>query len=436
MKKNQAIYDSRPLGPAKISILGFQHLFSMFGGTVIVPVISGLSVSATLFFVGLGTIIFHCITKRKVPAFLGSSFTFVCCYQAAISTAAANGLTQNQSLIYMLLAVGVSSIFYFIVAGIIKIFSIEKVLNLFPPVVTSSIIISIGLTLAGTSISNCNQNWLIAIIASIVIIICNCFAKGLLKIIPVLAGIIVSYIFAICMGQVDFSPVKEAAWFGFPVKLENTVFSLSSFNSKIFFSYFIMVTPITIASVMEHIGDICAISSTTGINYLADPGLHRTLIGDGCATFIATLFGAPANTTYSENTGTLSITQVFDPFIVRLAAYFSIIFSFSPKFSAIIRCIPSATIGGVSLILYGLITSVGIKSLVENKIDFSLPKNSVLVSAIIILSVGIKYALNDELKIFGIGFSGLALAGLVGIIINIIFVLIENIKIKKQKKVL
>lgn len=433
MDNNKGIYDARPLGAVKMGALGFQHLFSMFGATVIVPVISGLSVSATLFFAGFGTLIFHFITKRKVPAFLGSSFTFVCCYQAATASAASYGITQSESLIYMLLAVGVSSIFYFIVAGIIKIFSIEKVLKLFPPAVTSSIIIAIGLTLAGTSITNCSQNWIIALTASIVIIICSNLSKGFLKIMPVLTGILVSFLVAICMGKVDFSSIKDAPWFGLPIKHENTVFALTSFNSSVFWTYFLMVTPITIASVMEHIGDICAISSTTGINYLADPGLNRTLMGDGFATFIATLFGAPANTTYSENTGTLSITRVFDPLIVRIAAVLAILLSFSPKFSAVIHCIPAATIGGVSFILYGMISSVGIKNLVDNKIDFSLPRNSVLVSAIIILAVGVKYALNDELKICGIAMSGLALAGLVGIIVNLIFVLVDYIKAKNKK---
>ncbi|MBQ1912207.1 MAG: uracil-xanthine permease, partial [Bacteroidales bacterium] len=352
--KQIAIYDARQLGTGRMLTLGLQHMFAMFGATVLVPVITGLSMSATLLFAGLGTLIFHLLTKMKVPAFLGSSFAFLGGYAAVVSMGAAQGLDAAQSLPYACLGVFAAGIIYFILAGLFAAFGARKVMRFFPPIVTGPIIIAIGLTLSGSAIGNCNQNWWIALLAIVIIIVCNIWGRKMIRIIPILLGVLGSYLVAACFGLCDFTAVKEAAWIGLPFHWQDTVFHVfQNPNWGLVLSAVIAIVPISIATMMEHIGDMCAISSTTGINYLEDPGLHRTLMGDGLATMLASLFGAPANTTYGENTGVLNITRVFDPRVIRIAAVFAIILSFCPKFSALISCMPAATIGGVSLVLYG-----------------------------------------------------------------------------------
>ena len=401
--------------------LGLQHMFAMFGATVLVPVITGLSMSATLLFAGLGTLIFHLCTKLKVPAFLGSSFAFLGGYATVVQMGMAGGLTQAQALPYACIGVFCAGLIYFILAGLFAAFGAKKVMRFFPPIVTGPIIIAIGLILSGSAINNCNNNWWIALLAIVIIIVCNIWGKGMIKIIPILLGVLGSYIVAACFGLCDFSPVKEAAWVGLPVKWENTAISVfANPNWGLVLAAIIAIIPISLATMMEHIGDMCAISSTTGVNYLEDPGLHRTLLGDGLATALASLFGAPANTTYGENTGVLNLTKVYDPRVIRIAAVFAIILSFCPKFSAIISCMPAATIGGVSLVLYGMISAVGVRNVVENQVNFKSSRNVIIMALILVLSIGISYSEKGSLDIGFTSLSGLAVGALVGIILNAI----------------
>ena len=375
--------------------------------------------TATLLFAGLGTLIFHFLTKMKVPAFLGSSFAFLGGYAAVVQMGAQQGLDATQALPYACIGVFSAGIIYFILAGLFAAFGAKKVMRFFPPVVTGPIIIAIGLTLSGSAINNCNQNWWIALLAIAIIIVCNIWGKGMIKIIPILLGVLGSYIVAACFGLCDFSAVKEAAWVGLPFQWQNTAFHVfKDPNWGLIVSAIIAIVPISLATMMEHIGDMCAISSTTGINYLEDPGLHRTLMGDGLATMMASLFGAPANTTYGENTGVLNLTRVFDPRVIRIAAVFAIVLSFCPKVAAIISCMPAATIGGVSLVLYGMISAVGVRNVVENQVDFTKSRNVIIAALILVLAIGIKYGANDSISLGFTSLSGLAVAALVGVILN------------------
>lgn len=421
---HEGIYDVKQLGTGKTIVLGLQHMFAMFGATVLVPLITGLDISTTLLFAGLGTLLFHFLTKGKVPAFLGSSFAFLGGYGAIAPLL--DGSTSNVEMLpYACFGVACAGLIYLILAGLIKLYSVEKIMKFFPPIVTGPIIIAIGLTLSQSAVNNCASNWLIALVAIVVVILCNIFGKGMIKIIPILIGVIASYVVAICMNKVDFSNVIAAPWIGIPIRKEMTVLGMfDNFDLSIMINAVISIMPIALATIVEHIGDISAISSTTGKNYIKDPGLHRTLLGDGLATIIASLFGAPANTTYGENTGVLNLSKVFDPFVVRLAAYFAIFFSFCPKFSAVIQAMPAATVGGISLILYGMISAVGVRNIVENKVDFTASRNVIIAALILVLSIGISYSTAGAV-VFTIGkitirLSGLAVGALVGIILNAI----------------
>ena len=419
--KSQAIYDARSLGRPRMALLGLQHLFAMFGATVLVPVITGLSVSATLLFAGLGTLLFHFLTKWKVPAFLGSSFAFLGGYAAVTQMGAEQGLSLAESLPYACIGVVFAGLMYFILAALFAAFGPQKVMRFFPPVVTGPIIIAIGLTLSGSAISNCSTNWWIALLAIAIIIVCNIWGKGMIRIVPILMGVLGSYIVAACFGLCDFGGVKEAAWLGVPFKMQDT--AIAVFRSPdwgLIVAAIIAILPISLATMVEHIGDMCAISSTTGENYLEHPGLHRTLMGDGLATILASVFGAPANTTYGENTGVLNITKVFDPRVIRIAACFAILLSFCPKFAALISAMPASTIGGVSLVLYGMISAVGVRNLVDNKVDLTVSRNLIIAALILVLAIGIKYGANDAISIGFTSLSGLAVAALAGIILNAI----------------
>ena len=424
MAQQNAIYDARTLGRPKMLVLGFQHMFAMFGATVLVPALTGLSVSATLLFAGIGTLLFHLLTKMKVPAFLGSSFAFIGGYAAVVAVGATYGLDQAHSLPYACIGVFFAGLMYFILAGLFKAFGVKKVMRYFPPVVTGPIIIAIGLTLSGSAINNCMANVWIALLATLIIIVCNIWGKGMIRIIPVLLGVIGSYIVAACFGQVDFSGVHAAKWIGMPFSWGNTAFSVfKNPDWGLVVTAIITIVPISLATMIEHIGDMCAISSTTGINYLEDPGLHRTLMGDGLATALASLFGAPANTTYGENTGVLNLTKVFDPRVIRIAAMLAILFSFCPKFAAVVAAMPAATIGGVSLVLYGMISAVGVRNLVENNVDLTVSRNLLIAALILVLAIGINYgpgSITFNIGKTAISLSGLAVAALVGIILNAI----------------
>ena len=415
-----AVYDATTLGKPRMFVLGIQHMFAMFGATILVPVLTGLSVSDTLLFAGLGTLLFHILAKGKVPAFLGSSFAFIAGYAAI----APNG--EAELLPYACLGVACAGLLYLVLSALFRAFGPARVMRFFPPVVTGPIVICIGLILASSAIANCSTNWIVAIIAIATIVVCNIWGRGMVKIIPILIGVVVSYAAAAAMGEVDFSGVAEAAWIGLPFSWDNTVFSLfgPGFDAGLAITAIITIMPLAFATMIEHIGDISAISSTCERNFIANPGLHRTLLGDGLATILASLFGAPANTTYGENTGVLALTRVFDARVVRIAACCAIVLSFSPKFAAVIGAMPSCVIGGVSLVLYGMISAVGVRNLVENHVDFQKSRNVLVAAIVLVLSIGIAYsaagAITFEVSGIVISLSGLAIGSLAGIILNAI----------------
>ena len=398
-------------------LLGFQHMFAMFGATVLVPVLTGLPVSATLLFAGLGTLLFHFLTKGKVPAFLGSSFAFIGGY-AAVCQLFENREDMNW-IPYAGVGVICAGLIYLILSALFKAFGARKVMRYFPPIVTGPIIICIGLTLANSAINNCQANWWIALLAIAIVVVCNIWGKGMIKIIPILLGVVISYIVAALCGQVDFTAVNDAAWVGFPFQMKDTVFSLfGGCDAGLLVSSIAIMMPIALATVIEHIGDMCAISSTVGENFVAEPGLHRTLLGDGLATMLASAFGAPANTTYGENTGVLALTKVYDPRVIRIAAVLAVIFAFCPKFEALIACMPTATIGGVSLILYGMISAVGVRNVVENQVDFTKSRNVIIAALEMSLALGISFSNAGAIVLGPVSLSGLAVGALVGIILN------------------
>ena len=414
-----AVCDARLLGKPKMLALGLQHMFAMFGATVLVPAITGLSVSATLLFAGLGTLLFHAITRFKVPAFLGSSFAFIGGYATVTEMGTAQGLSTAEALPYACVGVFFAGLLYFVLAGLFSMFGARRVMRYFPPIVTGPIIISIGPILSGSAITNCMANWWIALLAIAIIIVANIWGRGMVRIVPILLGVVGSYVVAALCGQVDFTAVREAAWIGVPFHMKDTAFAVfANPDWGLLVSAIITIMPIALATMVEHIGDMCAISSTVGRNFLADPGLHRTLVGDGLATSMASLFGAPANTTYGENTGVLNLTKVFDPRVIRLAAVFAILFSLSPKFAALVSSMPTATIGGVSLVLYGMISAVGVRNVVDNKVDFTASRNVIIAAMILVLAIGIKYGANDAVSLGFTSLSGLAVAAIVGIALN------------------
>lgn len=423
---NGPVYDARTLGTPKMLILGLQHMFAMFGATVLVPILTGIDIATTLLFAGLGTLLFHLLTKRKVPAFLGSSFAFIGGYNAITGFDSSSGVPVNSDLlVYACFGVACAGLMYVILSALFKAFGVKKVMKFFPPIVTGPIIICIGLILSSSAINNCNANWLVAVAAIVIVICFNIWGKGMTKIIPILLGVIGSYIISMIVDPASRVAVAEkvaaAKWVGLPIVWENSVFHLFSMDvdTGMLLSALFTIVPLSLATMVEHIGDVCAISSTVGKNFVADPGLHRTLLGDGLATTLAALFGAPANTTYGENTGVLALSKVYDPRVIRIAACFAIIFSFCPKFAALITAMPTATIGGISLILYGMISAVGVRNVVENKVDFTNSRNVIVAALILVLAIGINYSVGS-IQIGIVSLSGLAVASLVGIAVNAI----------------
>ena len=422
---SEPIYDARSLGAPRMFVLGVQHMFAMFGATVLVPTLTGLSVSVTLLFAGLGTLLFHLLAKGKVPAFLGSSFAFIGGYAAIapmLPDAAGNLTVPNTEMLpYACFGVVCAGLVYLVLAALFRAFGVKKVMRFFPPIVTGPIIISIGLSLSSSAVNNCQASWPVALVAILVVIVCNIWGRGMVKIIPILLGVIASYAVGAAAGQVDFSAVREAPWIGLPVVWEETVFSIfeGGADTALLLTAAITIVPISLATVVEHIGDMCAISSTCERNYIEDPGLHRTLLGDGLATSLAALFGAPANTTYGENTGVLALSKVYDPRVIRIAAVLAIAVSFCPKFAEVVHAMPTATIGGVSLVLYGMISAVGVRNVVENRVDFTKSRNVIIAALILVLAIGITYSEAGSVHIAGdVSFSGLATAAIVGIVLN------------------
>jgi len=442
------IYDARTLGKPKMLILGLQHMLAMFGATVLVPLLTGLDIATTLLMAGLGTLLFHFLTKGKVPAFLGSSFAFLGGYGAVAPLAGNGTMTNAQLLPYACLGVAAAGLVYLVLALLIKVVGIKRVMKFFPPVVTGPIIISIGLGLAGSAVGNCSTNWLVAFIALALVIIFNIWGKGMAKIVPILIGVLgsclIAAILALIWGETitdangnavialagnpklqlfsagALEQLKTAAWIGIPIKWNGTVFGgIDWSNTSLVVSSVIAIVPISLATMMEHIGDISAISSTVGKNYIADPGLHRTLLGDGLATSLSAIFGGPANTTYGENTGVLALSKVYDPRVIRLAAIFAVILSFSPKFAALVNVIPTAVIGGISFVLYGMISAIGVRNVVENQVDFTKSRNLIVAAIILVCALGLG-SVTFAIGSLTISLSALAVASIAGIVLNAI----------------
>ena len=420
MKKelgHEAIYDARQLGTPRMLILGLQHMFAMFGATVLVPIlVQGyglpLSIQTTLLFAGLGTLLFHVCTKFKVPAFLGSSFAYLGGFSTVATMPAYEGLDPETKLAYALGGIVIAGLLYLVLALLFKVLGAKKVMRYFPPIVTGPMIIMIGLNLSGSAINNASTCWWLALVAMAIIVVANIWGKGMVKIIPILLGVVGSYIVAVIAGQVDFSGVSEASFLGLQQ------FVIAKFDV----SAILVMAPIAIAAMMEHIGDISAISSTTGKNFIEDPGLHRTLVGDGLATAFAGFFGGPANTTYGENTGVLALSTVYDPRVVRLAAIYAIILSFSPKFDALVNSLPAAIVGGVSFILYGMISAVGVRNIVENQVDLTKSRNLIIAAVMFVSGLGFSSVGGITFTVGGaaVTLSGLAIAALCGVILNAI----------------
>ena len=416
--ERRGIYDAAELGVPKMVLLGIQHTFAMFGATVLVPLLTGLDVGTTLLMAGLGTLLFHLLTRGRVPAFLGASFAFLGGYQ--IVAPMLDGKPNTEMLPYACGGVVCAGLLYLVMAALMKFFGSEKVMRFFPPVVTGPIIIAIGLILAPSAIGNCSTNWPLALIALAAVLVFNLWGRGIVRLVPILLAILVSYVAAVLMGAVDFTAVREARLIG--VAIHPAAFA------KFEISSIITIMPIALATMMEHIGDICAISATTGVNYVENPGFHRTMLGDGLATSLSAMFGGPANTTYGENTGVLALTGVYDPRVVRLAAYFAILLSFCPKFSAVIQTVPSAIIGGISFVLYGMISAVGLRNLVESKVDFSRSRNLLIAAVILVSACGFNSIGGVSFVAAGttVTLSGLAIAALAGILLNAVLPLRET----------
>ena len=415
---NEDIYDAKVLGWPRMLILGLQHMFAMFGATVLVPIIVSntyglpLSIQTTLFFAGIGTLIFHVCAKFKVPAFLGSSFAFLGGFQAVseLNIGKFADMSGAEKLPYAMGGIVVAGSLYILLALLFKAVGAKKVMRFFPPIVTGPMIILIGLNLAGTAVNNAQSCWPLALLAIAVIIVANIWGKGMIKIIPILLGVVIPYIVALVCGMVDLSGVGAESVVGLPA------FTLAKFD----ITAILAIAPVAVAAMMEHIGDISAISATCGKNYMEDPGLHRTLLGDGLATAVAGLFGGPANTTYGENTGVLALSRVYDPNVVRLAAVYAVILSFSPQFDALVNSIPSAIVGGVSFILYGMISAVGVRNVVENKVDLTKSRNLIIAAVIMVCGLGFSNGITFQVGGAVIKLTALAIAAIAGVLLNAI----------------
>lgn len=428
--KNNAIRDARTLGIPKMLLLGLQHMFAMFGATILVPILvnnyfkgEGLSIQVTLFCAGVGTLFFHLCTKLKVPAFLGSSFAFLGGFETVskLDTGIFKDMSMGEKLPYACGGIVVAGALYLVLALIIKLVGVKRAMRFLPPVVTGPIIICIGLSLAPSAVNNVQTNWLLAIIAFAIIVIFNIWGKGMWKIIPILLGIAGAYAVALILhfcgitnpdgsAIFNFAEVTKASWVNVP-PFEFCKFDLTAI---------LAMAPIAIASMMEHIGDISAISATVGENYVEDPGLHRTLIGDGLATSLSALVGGPANTTYGENTGVLELSRVHDPKVIRLAAIYAVVLSFIPKFAGIISTLPAAIVGGVSFILYGMIAAIGVRNVVENKVDFTKSRNLIIAATILVCGLGFSSGLTFQIAGTSITLTGLAIAAIMGVLLNAI----------------
>lgn len=428
--RKDAIRDARELGIPKMLLLGLQHMFAMFGATILVPILvdgyfegEGLSIQVTLICAGIGTLFFHLCSKFKVPAFLGSSFAFLGGFAtvANLDTGIFADMTMGEKLPYACGGIVVAGLLYLLLALVIKLVGVKRVMRFLPPVVTGPIIICIGLSLAPSAVSNASTNWLLAIVAFAVIVIFNIWGKGMFKIIPILMGVVISYVAALIMHFAGFTNPDGSAILNFTQVASASFVGLPPFQlCKFDLTAILVMAPIAIATMMEHIGDISAISATTGNNFIEDPGLHRTLVGDGLATAVSALFGGPANTTYGENTGVLELSKVYDPRVIRLAAVYAIILSFFPKFADIIGSLPSAIIGGVSFILYGMISAIGVRNVVENHVDFTKSRNLIIAAVILVCGLGFSSGLTFTIGGATVTLTALAIAAIAGVLLNAI----------------
>ena len=428
--QKDAIKDAASLGYPKMLLLGLQHMFAMFGATILVPILvnnyfegEGISIQVTLFCAGVGTILFHLVSKRKVPAFLGSSFAFLGGFAtiASLDTGIYADMTMGEKVPYACGGIVVAGLLYLVLALIIKLVGIKKVMHYLPPVVTGPIIICIGLSLAPSAVTNASANWILAIIAFAVVVIFNIWGKGMLRIIPILMGVVISYVVALGFNAAGITNADGSAILNFTGVSAASWLSLPPWQwCKFDITAILVMAPIALATMMEHIGDISAISATVGENYLADPGLHRTLIGDGIATAFAGMIGGPANTTYGENTGVLELSRVHDPKVIRLAAGYAIVLSFIPKVAEIIGSLPTAIIGGISFILYGMISAIGVRNVVENRVDFTKSRNLIIAAVILVSGLGFSNGLTFTIGGTSVTLTALAIAAIFGILLNAI----------------
>lgn len=401
------------LSVGKKVVLGLQHVLAMFGATVLVPLLTGLDPSIAILGAGIGTLIFHAVTKGKVPVFLGSSFAFMTAIELTLKGSGIGAVKTG------IIAAG---LIYVLVAGLIKLFGVQRVHSLFPPIVTGPIIIVIGLRLSPSAIENAFfhtvdgasvfywQGAIVAMVVLITMIIVSIFAKGFFQLVPILISVIVGYLLALAMGMVNTAEIAAAPWIG--LSAEGIQYLKAA--PEISWSGILAIAPIALVVFVEHIGDITTNGAVVGQDFFQDPGIHRTMLGDGLATIVAGLIGAPANTTYSENTGVLAVTKVYDPSIIRIAAVFAIVLSMFGKFGAFVRTIPGPVMGGISIVLFGMIASVGLRILINAKLDFSHSRNLLIAAVILVMGIGI-----DNLPIYGdITISGLAIAAIAGVIMN------------------
>lgn len=402
------------LSTGKKVLLGFQHLFAMFGATVLVPALTGLNPSIALLCAGLGTLLFHFLTKHKVPVFLGSSFAFITALQTVIrekGIPAAQGGIICAGLVYLVLAL------------LVHVVGVRRVRDFFPPIVTGPVIVVIGINLAPTGIAMASQNWAVALVVLAVIIATSVFAQNFFKLVPILIGLVVGYVVSLLFDAsgvfsqrlVDFSSMPAMDFSSFGGAMSSLFLSPSAFTVPVFDLHSILlIAPIAFVTFMEHIGDITTNGSVVGKDFFEDPGLHRTLLGDGLATSLAGLLGGPANTTYSENTGVLAVTKVYSTGVIKLAGVFAIVLGLIRPLGSVLYSIPDAVKGGMSIMLFGMIAAVGMRTLVEAKLDFTHSRNLIVVALILVFGLG----LTGGVTIGGFNFSGLFIAVLVGVAAN------------------
>ncbi|MDE0122196.1 MAG: uracil-xanthine permease family protein [bacterium] len=382
-------------------VLGVQHTIAMFGATVLVPLLTGLDASVALLAAGIGTLIFHVLTKLMVPVFLGSSFAFIPPIVAALND-------EGFSMSATVGGIAAAGVVYAIVSVIVRFIGSDKIKRLVPPVVAGPVIIIIGITLAPVAVDMSNANWWLAILTLLVTVAAAIFMKGLWKMLPILSGAVIGYVVGAIAGEVDFDGIADADWFGLPD------FTFATFE----WGAIVLIAPVAFVTMIEHVGDVITNGRVVGKDFFEEPGLDRTLMGDGAATFLAGLVGGPANTTYSENTGVLAVTKVYDPAVLRIGAIVAIILGIIPKVAAVLQSIPLSVLGGLSIVLFGMIAAVGLRTLVESQVEMHKSRNLIVVAVILVLGLGTSGL--ENLQIGGVAISGLALAAVVGVVLNLI----------------